>query len=230
MTVSLSAQSRPNEHRSVTKALRLDRKIPAVIYGPEMEPISIAVEYNTFEKTLATAGESTLVEIDIAGGDKHNVLIKDIQVAPMSGKFTHVDFYAVSMKKELETDVHLNFVGESLAVKTGGTLVKVKDSLEVRCLPKDLVRGIDVSIESLKTYDDVITVADITLPAGLTAVADGEDVVAKVSAALTEDQLKALEAENAGDVTKIEVVGKKEEEPAADADAAKKEVKKDAKK
>lgn len=218
MKVTLTAETRDLAHRSEIKTLRADRKIPAVVYGPEMKPVSITVAYNPFVKALADAGESTLVEVDVAGA-KHNVLIKDTQTDPATGRFTHVDFYAVSMKKELETDVTLEFIGESEAVKSGGTLVKVKDALSVRCLPKDLVRSIEVSIERLKTYDDVITVADVQLPSGLTVLAESEDVIAKVSAPLTEDQLKALEAENAADVSKVEVVGKKEE-AAADGEAA----------
>lgn len=226
MSVSLQATARGPVTHGQLQLVRKDRKIPAVIYGPEMEPVSITIESNPFSKVLTEAGESTLVEIDLAG-TKHNVLIKAMQTDPRSGAFTHVDFYAVSMKKELETEVSLNFTGESAAVKAGGTLVKIKDSLNVRCLPKDLVRSIEVPLAALASYDDMITVADIALPAGLTAIDDADEAVAKVSAAMTEDQLKALEAENASDVSKVEVAGKKEEEaPAAEADAKKADAKK----
>lgn len=216
----LQAEARKEGSRSLSQAIRADRKIPAVVYGPDVEPVSISVEYNPFVKALSAAGESTLVEIDLAG-TKHNVLIKDMQTNPMTGAFTHVDFYAVSMKKELETDVSLEFTGEAEAVKAGGTLMTIKSALTVRCLPKDLVRSIEVPLDKLKTYDDVITVGDIALPEGLTADAEADEIVAKVSAPLTEDQLKALEAENATvDTSKVEVVGKKEEEPAAEGEAA----------
>lgn len=217
MSVSLQATVRGPVTHGQLQLVRKDRKIPAVIYGPEMEPVSVTVEANPFAKVLTEAGESTLVEIDLAG-TKHNVLIKDMQTDPRTGAFTHIDFYAVSMKKELETEVSLNFTGESEAVKAGGTLVKIKDALNVRCLPKDLVRSIEVPLAALKSYDDVITVGDIVLPAGLTALDDAEEAVAKVSAAMTEEQLKALEEENSADVSKVEVAGKKEEE-AADAEA-----------
>lgn len=223
MKVTLQAEARKEGSRSASQAVRAARKIPAVVYGPDVEPVSIAIEYNPFVKALADAGESTLVEIDVAGA-KHNVLIKDMQTDPMTGAFTHVDFYAVSMKKELETDVSLEFVGEAEAVKAGGTLMTIKTALTVRCLPKDLVRSIEVSLDKLKTYDDVITVGDITLPEGLTAEAEAEEIVAKVSAPLTEEQLKALEAENATvDASKVEVVGKKEgeAEEAAEGEEAK---------
>lgn len=226
MSVSLQATARVAVTHGQLNAARAERKIPAVIYGPEMEPVSIMIESHPFSKALTEAGESTLVEVDLAG-TKHNVLIKDMQTDPRTGSFTHVDFYAVSMKKELETEVSLNFTGDSEAVKMGGTLVKIKDSLNVRCLPKDLVRSIEVPLAALKSYDDMITVADIALPTGLTAIDDADEAVAKVSAAMTEDQLKALEAENAGDVSKVEVAGKKEEEaPVAEADAKKVDAKK----
>ncbi len=211
MSVTLSATIRELANRGALRAVRADRKIPAVIYGPEMEPVSIIIESNPFGKVLTQAGESMLVEIDVAGGAQHSVLIKDMQTDPRTGAFTHVDFYAVSMKKELETDVSLEFVGEAPAAKAGGTVMKIKDALTVRCLPKFLVRSISVSLDKLQTYDDVITVADIMLTEGLTVLDEADDVVAKVSAPLTEDQLKALEAENSSDVSKIEVVGKKED-------------------
>lgn len=220
MTNVLQAEPRaPMTHGQMTK-LRLSRKIPAAVYGPEMEPISVAVEYNPFEKTFHTAGASSLIELTV-GEEKLNVLVKAITTHPVSGRFTHIDFYAVSMKKELEVAAQIEFVGESDAVKNqGGTLIKVKDSLMIRCLPKDLVRNIEVSLGKLKTFDDVITVADIAAPAGITFVDEMDAVIAKVSAPLTEDQLKAMEAENASDVTKVEVVGKVEEEAAAAGDAA----------
>ncbi len=211
MTHVLQAEPRVALNRGALSKLRASRKIPAAVYGPEMAPVSVTVEYNPFEKTFHASGSSSLIELNVAG-KKINALVKDFTTHPVSGKFTHVDFYAVSMTKELETEAHLEFVGESDTVKNqGGTLVKVKDSLAIRCLPASLVHHIEVALDKLKTFDDVITVADITPPAGITFLDEPDAVVAKVSAPLTEDQLKALEAENAADVTKVEVVGKKED-------------------
>lgn len=214
MTNILSAEVRKTETRGAINELRAARKMPAVVYGPEVEPISITIGYNQFEKVLQAAGESSLIEIDI-DGTKHNVLIKDVQTDPATSRFSHVDFFEVSMKKELEAAADINFIDESPAVRdAGGTLVKVKDALTIRCLPKDLVRAIDVSLAALKTFDDVITVGDIKAPAGVTFVEEAEELIAKVSAPLTEEQLKAMEAENAAGVDKVEVVGKKEGEEA----------------
>ena len=223
MTNVLNAQPREPMVRGKLKELRKARHVPATIYGPEIKPISITVEYNPFEKAFHVAGESSLVEIDVAGS-KHSVLVKAVQTHPVSGRYTHVDFYAVSMKKELEADAELEFVGESAAVKhMGGTLIKVKSALTIRCLPQFLVRNIQVSLAKLATFDDVITLADIAAPEGIVFDDELETVIAKVSAPLTEDQIKAMEVETAGDVSKVEVAGKKEEPEAAAGEEAGKE-------
>lgn len=220
MSLTLLAEVRDTAERATVKALRAARKIPAVVYGPDVTPRTISVESNPFEKAFHQAGESTLIELEI-GAEKIPALVKSVQTHPVTNAFTHIDFFAVSMKKELETDVTLEFTGESDAVKhLGGTLVKIKDALTIRCLPKYLVRTIAVPLSKLATFDDMITVADVVAPEGITILDEPEEAVAKVSAPLTEDQLKAMEAENSADVSKVEVVGKKKEDEEAAAEGA----------
>lgn len=212
MIHTLAAEARPLGTTGALTKLRLERKIPAVIYGPDVKPLPISVSYNPFEKMLREAGTSSLITLEV-DGQPHTVLVKDMSTDPLTNSFTHVDFFEVSMKKELEASVDLVFVNESPAVKDlGGTLVKVQGSLTIRCLPQNLVRSIEVDLGVLKTFDDVITVGDIVAPTGVTFQDEANAVVVKVSAPLTEEQMKALEAENAADVTKVEVVGAKEKE------------------
>lgn len=191
---------------------RADKLIPAVVYGPETDSTPLLVERVPFDKMLHAVGRNTLIQLE-AGDKKFIVVIKDVQRNPITGEYTHVDFFAMSMKKEMEAEVELRFVGESVAVKDlGGTLIKAKDALNVSCLPKDLPAFLEVSIAALAGFDDVIAVKDIVLPAGVTALDGAEETIAKVATPLTEEQLKAMEAENAGDVTKVEVVGEKKED------------------
>ncbi len=221
MSIVLTATDRTTGSHSIAQNIRATRKIPAIVYGPDLEGSrALSVDAHLFQKAFREAGESTLVELDF-GTEKIPTLIKAVQTNPVTNAFTHVDFFAVSMKKELETDVSLEFTGESEAVKhMGGTLLKIKDAVTVRCLPIHLVRTIAIPLEALSDFDAVITIGDIKAPEGVTILDEADEVVAKVSAPLTEDQLKAMEAANAADVTKVEVVGKKKEDEAAATDAA----------
>lgn len=215
MSVMLQAKKREGK----PEALRAAGRVPAVVYGPQMDPISISVDLVAFEKTYQEAGESTIVELVIDGADNVNVLIQDFQIDPVTRVATHADFRQVVMGEEMEVTVSLHFVGVAPAVKAlGGSMNKAKDSLTVRCLPTDLVEHIDVNVEGLATFDDAITVADVVLPAGLTVVDGADELVVKVSAPLTEDQLAKMEESASGSLEDIQVEekGKKEEEEAAE--------------
>lgn len=231
MAFTLASTSRTGQ----AAELRADSQLPAVVYGPDIQSISIAVPHQAFVKLYAEAGESTLVDLAVDAKEPIKVLIQDIQYDPVTGRVIHVDFRQINMKKELTAKVELKFVGESVAVKeAGGTLIKGLESIEVRCLPKDLVGSIDVDLSILKGFDDVIHVGDLPLSAGITVVGDLQTVVAKVKAPLTEEQLKAMEEAVAPvkleEIELSEKKGKKEEEGVAtEAGAAAPEAKADEK-
>lgn len=155
--------------------------LAAVIYGNGVESQSLKIKRLDFEKTFTVAGESNLISLNYGDGEV-KVLVKDTQRDVMKNFFTHVDFYQVNMKEKITTEIPLHFIGESKAVKElGGMLMKETHEVEVECLPIDLVDHIDVDISSLNTYDDVITISDLTLPKGFRLLHNNpEDVVAMV--------------------------------------------------
>lgn len=186
------------------KKLRLKSIIPAVIYGHGTENKSVQIDYNSFHKAFRAAGESTLLDLEIEGDGTVKALVKDWQVEPLSNRYTHVDFYQVNLKEKLKTEVALNFIGESPAVKEqGGSIIKTLDSVLVECLPMDLVHSIDVDVSVLKNFDDMIAVKDLAVPAGIEILENADEVIVKVEAPMTEDQLKALENAAPVDVTAV---------------------------
>lgn len=211
--------------------LRADGAIPAVLYGREVEPISLSVNYLDFSRAYKAAGESTLIEVIPEGKKPVNVLIHDVAVHPLSGRFTHIDFYQVNMKEEIETDVPLEFVGESEAVKAlSGVLVRSLEEVKVKCLPNDLPHNLEVDLSKLATFEDAIKVGDIKLPKGVQMLDDMETIVATVAPPRTEAEMDALNEKVEMDVTKVEGVVKEAPEGAAPTEGEKKEVKKEEKK
>lgn len=229
MTYAISATKRTGD----AAALRTSGLIPAVVYGPDIKPFSVAIPYQVFVSLYDKAGDSSIIDLSLEGSNEPTkVLVQDVQYDPVSGRVTHIDFRQINMKKEMTAPVEIIFVGESAAVKSlGGTLVKALSALNVKCLPQDLVGQIEVDISPLKTFTDTIRIGDISIPAGITVTDSPDTTIAKVLAPLTEDQLKAME-EGTGpkslDEIEVEEKGKKEdaEAPAegeADAQSDKKE-------
>ena len=211
----MSAQSYTVSATPRTGALsRLRREgfIPAVLYGRGVA--AQAVQVNTKALTLLwhKTGSTTLLTLDLEG-KQHPVLIREVQVHPLRGDIMHVDFYQVDMKKAIEAEVPVVTTGEALAVKElGGILVQNINALTLEALPKDLPHEITVDIGSLKTFDDVIRVKDITLPSGVSLLHEADDVVALVQPPRSEEELEKLSEEVKEDVEAVEGV-KKEEKP-----------------
>lgn len=217
MTIRIDATKR----EGTPEEIRAAGRIPAVVYGPDTDATSVSVDALLFEKMYAAAGDSTLVDFSLDGGEATKVLVQDIQTHPLKHTPIHVDFRQIKMGEEMSVSIALEFIGDAEAVKLGGTLVTGIESVNVKCLPKDLVSSLEVSLEALKTFEDKITLADIAVPAGITFMDDPHTVLASVTAPLTEDQLKAMEEENSKGVESVEVDEK--EAPAEEAAEEKKD-------
>ncbi|MDZ7611813.1 MAG: 50S ribosomal protein L25 [Candidatus Moranbacteria bacterium] len=188
--------------------------VPGVMYGPELkENKMIWIDYQNFFDTYNNAGGSTLVDIEVEG-DKKNYpsLIHDIQYHPISGRYNHVDLYVVKMGEKIETEIELNFIGESPAVKElGGTLIKSLDAVEVKCFPRDLISEIKVDISSLKDFDDGIYVKDLDVPKELELMTDEDTSVASVGRPRSDEELEGLDEKVEVDMDQVETEEKGKE-------------------
>lgn len=187
----LKAKPRTQLGRKV-KALRRGGFLPAVLYGEGVTARPISIAYADFERVYRKAGESSLLKLELEG-QPFSVLIYDKKEDPLSGKFTHADFYAVSMDKEIKTKVSLQFIGESSAVKNeGGILVKVRQEVEVESLPQNLPHEIKIDLSGLSLIGSRFMVKDIAPPQGVKILADSEEVIVLVEAPRSEADLAAL--------------------------------------
>lgn len=185
-TIALEVKSR-NAEVSAEDVRRQDL-IPCVFYGHKTENKSLEVDYQTFRKVYDKAGGNTVIELDIDGKDKTNVLIHDLQYDPVTGKFTHVDFKFVDLNKEVTTDVPLVATGESNAVKDLGGTLQTRDAVTVKCIAKNIPHEIEFDITSLEDFNSSIHIGDLKLPEGVEILDDPELTVASVAAPRAEEE------------------------------------------
>lgn len=207
--LTLSAKGRSG----IASATRRAGNIPAVLYGYGIDPQNVEVESRQFYKLFTGAGYTTMLTLQVEGGEDHPVFIREVQIHPLKSTITHIDFYKVRMDEAISAKVPLKFVGESPAVKVlTGTLVRNMDELEVEALPTDMPHDIEVDISSLVDFEGVIQVKDITLPEGVITHVDLEEAVALVQPPRSEAEMDALSEEVKEDVESVE--GVKKEVPA----------------
>jgi large subunit ribosomal protein L25 len=230
MSITLSAEKRELAGRKNWQT-REAGAVPAVVYGPNTQPQSVAVDRKALAVVFRQAGESTLVDLNINGNQPLKVLIQDLQYDPLTSEIIHADFRAVDLTKEITADIKLHFVGEAAAVKElGGTMVHALDKIKVRALPTALVASIEVDVSKLKTFEDSFKISDLVLPAGITVVDDANQTIAVVAPPRSEEELAALDKAVEMDVGAVEKVEKEKKEGEEVAEEVKEENKKDEKK
>jgi large subunit ribosomal protein L25 len=194
-----------------TNKMRKAGLIPAVVYGRSIEPASLWVKELDFSRLLKKVGESSMFGLKIDQAEERNVIVYEIQRNPLTDRVSHIDFFQVKMDEEIETEVELEFVGQSPAVvELGGVLIKNIDEVSVKCLPGDLPSKIEVDISMLKTFDDYIYIKDLNISEKVKIDIDPETVLALVTPPRTSEELAGLEGKVESDVTKVEGVVKEE--------------------
>ena len=197
MTLNLKAKTRKELGKKV-QALRSQGSVPAVIYGHGQTNQNLEFNYVEFEKVLKEAGESTIIDLSVDDAAPIKAIISEVQFEPVKGRVTHADLHRINMKEKMHATIPLVFIGESRAVKEdAGVLVHNISELEVRCLPTDLIHEVVVDITPLNTFDDVITLADLKIPATLEILHHHlEDAVANVARPKVEtEEVPAVTAE-----------------------------------
>lgn len=198
-TYKLAAKAREITGKKV-KNLRKEGLVPAVIYGHGTSPLAISLDRKSFNRVFEQAGTSALIDLKIDDKNAVKVLSHEPQIDPVNNQTLHVDFYRVRMDEKIKTEIPLEFAGESEAVSAmDGSLVTNRDSIEVECLPNDLISQIEVDLSALKTFEDTITVADLKVPAGIEILTEKEEVIALVEEPRSEEELAELEETSAAE-------------------------------
>jgi large subunit ribosomal protein L25 len=183
--LNLAAQVRTDVGKGAARRLRRNDQVPAIFYGPNSQPVMLAVKYLDL-KTLvkSTGSENVIFQLQIEsgqGGSSKTVMLKELQADPIKPVYYHADFYEISMDKELTLNVPVHLVGTPVGASKGGILQHVQRDLSVSCLPGNLVEFLEVDVTALD-IGNAVHVKDLVLPEGMKTAEDGETTIAVVTA------------------------------------------------
>jgi large subunit ribosomal protein L25 len=175
----LLAEPRSEKGSRPAGRLRRSGKVPAVVYGLGADTIPIAVNARELSHILAS-GANSLITLKI-GDDDALALARQVQRHPTRGEYLHVDFVRVSKDVAVAAEVALHLTGEPAGVRDGGLIEQLVFSLSIEAKPQDIPGVIEHDVSALEIGDQ-LRVAELALPAGVTATVDGDLLVAQVVA------------------------------------------------
>jgi len=180
--------------------------LPAVVYGANTTATPLSIPRHDAELLMSGEGAgASIIRLNIEGGKPIDTVVKTVQHEPMKGRLQHIDFLAVSADHEVSTQVPIHFVGDSAGVRSGGVLMHNLQVLHIQALPKDLPDALELDVSGLEVGDSV-TVADLPLSKGVTALDDGSVIVCSVTPPTV-----APTAEESATEQAPEVIGAEEE-------------------
>ena len=162
MEYVIKAQVRDRFGRNAAKKYRREGYIPVVLYGKGEKNLHAVVRKSELLKFLhATHGESVVVTFDLEG-DRRMAIVKDIQLDPVTDDVIHVDFQLLHKGEEVEIEVPVVVVGmeQAPAVRAGGIVEVLVDTLAVRAEPQNIPAHIEIDVSNLE-LGDVIHVRDL---------------------------------------------------------------------
>lgn len=210
---------RRDTNQTKAKQLLSEGLVPGIMYGPKIDAISVAVDVEKLSSAYKKVGKTTLVSLEVEEKGKKEaieniVLIRDVQIHPVTGKFIHVDFYQLPMDQTIEVAVSIEGINEAPGVKEqGGVLVQNLHDIQIKALPKDLISNIEIDLSILTEIGNSISVADLKVPDTVEILADLEEVVFAVNAPRIEEIIEEVEEEGEEDqISEIKTEGEEKRE------------------
>ena len=210
--IELKTNIRTKVGNGPAKALRREGMIPAVLYGPDTEPVLLSVAVNDLEQILKKSkAAQVLLNVLIQNGETStkSAMIKELQTHPISRDFLHIDLYEIALDRKITVKIPIAIKGTPIGVEEGGVLQTVRRELEVSCLPFAIPEVIDIDVTDLDIGDS-IHVGKLSVGGDVELMDDDHfTVVTVLSPKVEEVEVEELEDEEEA------------EEPDAEGEAAK---------
>lgn len=171
-------EAMPRTLRGRARTLRRQGLIPAVLYGPHLDPIPLSLAESDVRRLFSQITRSTMVELQV-GGQIHRVFVKDVQIDPITTEFLHLDFYVPEAGRVLEMSIPVKIQGEAPGVKEGGVLEVLHAEIPVEAPPERIPAQILVDVSQLG-LDEAILVRDLSWPEEVRPLLPPEDAVVVV--------------------------------------------------
>ncbi len=212
-------------NKNHARRVRVEGKIPAVVYGAGQETVAVAVDPKVVTRILhSESGHNTIFDLNVEGAALVKAMIVDWQHEPIKGKLLHIDFKRIAMDKAMRVSVPVQLTGSPVGVRVGGgVLDQIMREVEIECLPADIPDHLDVDVTDLELYG-AIHISDLPHSGTLKFLGEDTALVAHVTLVKEEAVADAVAAPAAAEP---EVTKKgKGDAPAADSSAAKPDAKK----
>jgi len=180
---TLKAQKREDLGKGASRTLRRTGRVPAVLYGRELESIHLSVDAHEAEHLFHSISvDNTIVDLAVDGEKKpYQTLVREIQTHPWRDTLVHIDFLRIQEGVAVDLEVPVELIGVPVGVRLkGGVLEQIVHELEVRCIPSKIPESFTLDVTELD-INDSLHVSDIRLPEGVEILMSPDQTICAVA-------------------------------------------------
>ena len=161
------------------KHVRKQGKIPGIMYGLNIPSTKIILDEPSLKKILSHDSGSGTIQLNV-DGKVYNSVIKEIQKDPKTNSIIHIDFECFNGDKIVNVDIPINYLNETMVLKSGAILQKQKSTIKIRGKASKIPDKIDLVIKQ-QMLGHPIKVGDVEIGEELTILDNIESVIASIN-------------------------------------------------
>ena len=209
--VRMKAERRTALGRNRISQLRAQGWMPAVVYGEGKEALSISI--SEWELEQHVKAHHRVFQLEIAG-QPQAAFLQDIAWHVTSDRPLHADFKRIDLTKPIEAEVEVVLAGHPVGLSKGGTLMKDRVKISVRCLPTAIPDSIEYDVSKLE-IDQYVLASQLVMPANVTLVTVGTASICHVAKLVVQELAAPVAADAAAATDKPAAEGGDKDKPAA---------------
>jgi large subunit ribosomal protein L25 len=212
--ITIAAEPRTTRGKNEARRLRVQMRIPAVVYGTGKDPVAVSVSPKEVNKILFSAsGVNTIFNLDVPGVENTPVMVVDWQHDPIKNNLLHIDMLRIDLTKRLTVKVPVHTAGDPIGVKQFGGLHEIiTREIEIECLPEEIPEHFTVNVAEMMIGQS-LRAGQVELTGSMKLMSPPEQVISHVITVRGSAE-ETAEADATAKAAEPEVVkkGKKEEE------------------
>ncbi|MBO6587392.1 MAG: 50S ribosomal protein L25 [Gracilimonas sp.] len=207
--------------KKANKALREELRVPAVLYGPDVEEnVHFSIDELELEKILRKP-QTKLQELTV-DGKSYKTLLKRTEFDPVTDRPIHADFYVLADDQKVTLRVPIKITGNAKGVvENGGRVFKPMNFVRIRVLPSDIPAEFEIDISPLEIgqsfhisdldLEGIIPLDDLSRTIVTIRPPKGADFLENLVAGITDETEEEVVAE--GEAAEGEELAEGEEAP-----------------
>jgi large subunit ribosomal protein L25 len=193
----IKAETRSGKGKSISRKLRRLGRIPAILYGREVEPLPITVSEREWTVLGRHVKRNAILDMELlvqGGAAEHRpVMIKDVQREILSDGVLHIDFLQVSMTNMIEVEIPIHLIGEAKGIERDGIVEQHLRSIRIESLPGQIPEALEIDVTDLDIGDS-FHVSQIVMPGVKLLEAPDVAIVTVAHGGVEEEAVEAVEA------------------------------------